>query len=266
MSTSIRPLISVVIPAYNEEKFLDKCLVSLMKQDLDKKYFEVIIVDNASTDKTSEVAQKYPFKLIYEPKRSVVIARQAGAEKSLGEIIVSADADTVYPPDWLSRIKYDFDKNPGIVGVVGWIYFTGASTSMNIFVDSNQQINLFVSKYSKKFPLCFAANMAFKKTALNKLGGYPTHLPELGDQQYILFRLQKLGRVIVDKRVYCFTSNRRHKKILKNMLDNSWHRFIGYPVNRLAKKQVIGPAPAIRTVRVGKRGKNKFLARLKRIS
>lgn len=236
MPTSIRPLISVIIPAYNEEKFLSKCLDSLRKQDLDKKYFEVIVVDNASTDKTAQVAKKYPFKLISEPTRSVVLARQAGVNASRGEILVSADADTSYPPSWLSRIKHDFEVNPNAVGVVGWIYFTGTPTLFNMSIGFNQQINLFISKYSRKFPLAFAANMAFKRSAFDKLGGYPTHLPELGDQQYILYRLQKLGQVIVDKRVRCFTSNRRHKKILKNMLDNGWYRYIGYPLNRVAGK------------------------------
>lgn len=247
---SSTPLISVIIPAYNEERFLGKCLESLLKQDLDRKYFEVVVVNNASTDKTQEVARRYPFKLVFQPKLSVVLARQAGVDSSRGKIIVSADADTTYPPNWLRQIKHDFESNPDIVGLVGWIYFRGTSTFINMFVGFNQQVNLYISGHAKRFPLGFAANMAFRREAFEKIGGYPTHLPELGDQQYILYRLQKLGRVLVDKRMRCFTSSRRHQKILKNaIVYQGWHRYIGYPVNRIAGKQIIGPAPAVRSVR-----------------
>jgi len=99
------PLISAIIPAYNEENFIKDCLESLLNQDLDKNFYEIIVVNNASTDKTAEIVKKYPVKLYYQPKRSVVIARQTGVDKSKGKIIVSADADTTYPRHFLSEIK-----------------------------------------------------------------------------------------------------------------------------------------------------------------
>lgn len=266
MPTSIRPLISVVIPAYNEEKFLGKCLDSLRKQDLDKKYFEVIVVDNASTDKTGNVAKKYPFKLIREPRRSVVIARQAAVNSSKGQIIVSADADTIYPPNWLRLIKEDFEKNPQLIALVGWTYYRKTPAWFNIIHGFNQEFNLFLLKYTGKFPLVYAANFSFRKTSLEKIGGYPTHLPELGDQQYLLHNFQKLGPVQIDPRVQCFTSARRYSKPLRTIfVDNGWYRLIGYTLNRLLDREVIGAAPAVRTTS-GIPGRSKFLARLKRIS
>lgn len=249
MAKSSVPQISVVVPAYNEEGFLGKCLESLVNQALDKKHYEVIVVDNASSDRTSEIAKKYPFKLIYEPKRSVVIARQAGVDKSKGKIIVSADADTVYPSNWLTKIKEDFEKYPDIMGIVGWIYFTSSPTLFNILFALEQEANLFLSRTTGKFPLIFAANFAFRRWALDKIGGYPDYLPELGDQQYLLFLLRKLGPIIVDKRIFCFTSSRRHNNLWKTiLLDDGWHRLMGYSVNKIFGKQIIGPAPAIRLV------------------
>lgn len=266
MSTSIRPLISVVVPAYNEEKFLGKCLNSLVKQELDKRFFEVIVVDNASTDKTGKIAKKYPFRLIREPKRSVVIARQAGVNVSKGQIIVSADADTVYPPNWLRLIKEDFEKNPKLIALVGWTYYRRTPTWFNLIHGSNQQFNLYLLKYTGKFPLVYAANFAFRKKSLAKIGGYPTHLPELGDQQYLLHNFQKLGQVLIDPRARCFTSARRYAHPLRTIfVYNGWNRLIGYTVNRLLGREVIGATAPVRTTS-GIPGRRKFLARLKRIS
>lgn len=265
MATSIQPLISVIVPAYNEEAFLDKCLSSLQKQDLNPKEFEVIVIDNASTDKTAVIAKKYPFKLVAESRRSVVIARQRGVEVSRGKIIASADADTVYPKHWLSRIKYDFESNPKLVCVVGWLYYNKTGTFFNISNGFSQQINLLLSKFTGKFHLAFASNMAFKRTAIEAIGGYPSHLPELGDQQYLLYQFFQLGKVIVDKKLSCRTSARRitHSAWKDIFIYNGWHRLVGYPINRFMGKQIIGPSPAIRTTS-GKLGRSKFLARLER--
>lgn len=244
-----KPFISVVIPAYNEEAEIKNCLDSLKAQELDQKDFEVVVVDNASTDKTAQIIKRYPFKYTYEPKRSVVVARQTGVDKSRGEIIVSADADTIYPKNWLWQIKKDFANNPKLVAVVGWIYYRGTPTLFNLSTALGQEINLFLSKHFKKFPLAFAANFAFRRDALAAIGGYPAHLPELGDQQYLLKRFLRLGKVIVDPRVKCFTSNRQLKQPGKNIfVYNGWYRLIGYPINLFFEKEVVRAKPAVRKV------------------
>lgn len=100
-----RPLISVIVPAYNEEKYIRACLDSLTNQDLPKRFFEIIVVDNNSTDKTKEIIKKFPVKYTFEEKRNVVAAKQRGVKIAKGKIIASADADTFYPKSWLSDIK-----------------------------------------------------------------------------------------------------------------------------------------------------------------
>lgn len=243
-----QPLISVIVPAHNEETFIEKCLDSLMKQTLNSKFFEVIVIDNASTDDTSKIVKGYPVKLVYEGKKSVIWARQKGVEESQGEIIVSADADTYYPPDWLKTIKANFERNPKLICLVGWIYYSNTPFIFNYFNALNQEFNLLLQKYTKRFPVAYAANLAFKKDAWEKIGGYPKHLVELGDQQYILYKFFHLGEVKIDPKVYCKTSARKLGKIWKNiLLYNGWHKIIGYIVNRLMGKEIIGPTPAIRT-------------------
>lgn len=242
------PRISVIVPAHNEEAFLDNCLKSLIAQNYPKESYEIIVIDNASTDATSTTAKKYPVTLIREPRRSVVLARQAGFNKSRGSVIVSADADTVYPSHWLSIIDADFSAHPEAVAVIGNIYYSGVPFWFNSWAAFGQRLNYLQSRFTRHSLLVFAANFSFRRSALLSIGGYPTHLPELGDQQYLLNKFQKTGPVIVEPRAFCTTSGRRHQGRISAIFKyNFWYRLVGYTVNRLTGRQLIGPAPAIRT-------------------
>jgi len=249
--TKTAPFISVVIPAYNEENYLGDCLKSLLNQSLKPSEYEIIVIDNHSTDKTAQIARQFKVKLATELRRSVVLARQKGVDKSQGEIIVSADADTFYPSDYLQTIKNTFRDNSKVIAASGWLYFYDSSPFYNISHALTQQFNYFLFRKTGKFPLVFAANLAFRKDALAKIGGYPTYLPELGDQQYLIFNFQKIGKVIINKKMRCFTSARRHKvsKGENVFIYNGFYRIIGFVVNTLFRKQVIGPAPAVREER-----------------
>ena len=142
--------ISVIVPAHNEEYYLAGCLDSLTKQSLDRKLFEIIVVDNASTDNTPKIAKKYPVKLLYERRKSVVLARQKGVNFSRGHVIVSADADTVYPPNWLKRIHDSFSYHPQIIALVGWIYYSHTPTWFNLTLSLIQRTNLWLGKTTGK--------------------------------------------------------------------------------------------------------------------
>lgn len=101
--------VSLVIPAYNEECYIGACLDSLTRQT--KQPDEVIVIDNSSSDKTAEIAKKYPFvKLVKEPKQGRVFARNAGFDAAKGDVIARIDADTEVPPNWLEHIM-DFYAN-----------------------------------------------------------------------------------------------------------------------------------------------------------
>jgi glycosyltransferase involved in cell wall biosynthesis len=99
--------VSVVIPAYNEEKYLEKCLQSVFDQT--EKPDEVIVVDNNCTDKTTEIAQKFNVKVIKEEKQGMIYARNAGFDAAQYEIIARTDSDTILPIDWIARIKKAFE-------------------------------------------------------------------------------------------------------------------------------------------------------------
>ncbi len=98
--------ISVVIPAYNEEKRIDACLESLMKQKIMPD--EIIVVDNNSTDSTKEIVKKYPVKIVTEKKQGMIPARNRGFNTAKYDIIARTDADTILPPNWIKKIKKCF--------------------------------------------------------------------------------------------------------------------------------------------------------------
>ena len=100
-------MISIVIPARNEEKLLPDSLRSLKDQDYQGEY-EIILADNGSTDATAAIAGEFGVRVVdcHEIK-SVFYARQIGADAARGDIIAQADADTIYPRDWLRRIAQE---------------------------------------------------------------------------------------------------------------------------------------------------------------
>ncbi len=117
--------ISVVIPAYNEEVSLAVCLDSLRKQTLEP--YEIIVVNNNSTDSTCEVAHSYGATVISEEKQGIMPAMYAGMSATSGEIIARCDADSVVPPDWLETINSELNKHPNAVGITGPGNFYGTN-------------------------------------------------------------------------------------------------------------------------------------------
>jgi glycosyltransferase involved in cell wall biosynthesis len=109
--------ISLIIPAYNEERYLARCLDSVAAQVTP--LYEVIVVDNTSTDRTAEVAGRYPFvKLLREPHRGRVFAQNAGFNAATGTIVARIDADAILPADWSSHILTYFNRPD--VPQTGW--------------------------------------------------------------------------------------------------------------------------------------------------
>ena len=102
MSRSV-PSISVVIPVYNEERYLGACLTSLAKLDYPDSEVEIILVDNGSTDRSLDIAGGYDVKVYECPGVTVGAVRNFGASKATGKLIVFIDSDCVVKPDWLHR-------------------------------------------------------------------------------------------------------------------------------------------------------------------
>jgi glycosyltransferase involved in cell wall biosynthesis len=103
--------ISIIIPAYNEERYLGRCLESIALQT--KRPYEVIVVDNDSSDTTAAVARQFPFvTLLKQPRRGRIFAQTIGFQYASGDILTRIDADAVLPPGWVQRVASYFER-PG---------------------------------------------------------------------------------------------------------------------------------------------------------
>jgi glycosyltransferase involved in cell wall biosynthesis len=199
-------MISVVIPAYNEEKLIRACLESLLKQDYTGEY-EVVVVDNGCRDRTKKIALNMGAKVIDCPSKGVSNARQAGAVSAQGEIVVQADADTVYPNWWLSRIQRQFHSHPAAIAVAGTFIYSNPPW-WAVFEYFLRVFFGFLSNVVFGRPLIISgANFAFYKKALMQIGGYHQEVYS-ADQLDISRRLRQVGKIFYDGRSYCATSSR----------------------------------------------------------
>ena len=109
--------LSIVIPVYNEERYIKHCLDAIASQTVMP--IEVIVVDNNCIDKTIEIAETYPFvKVLKQPTQGRTVSRNMGFNAAKGDIIGRIDADSILMPNWVERALYDF-SNYEIDGVTG---------------------------------------------------------------------------------------------------------------------------------------------------
>lgn len=204
------PKISVVIPAYNEEKYISEGLESLSKQSISKDTFEVIVVDNNSTDKTAEISDSFGVRLIGCQTQGVSAARATGSSTANGDIIVGTDADTIVAPDWLERILAHFTEDENLLGLTGPTYFHDTnfllSKAAYIGFDIFQRFNFLINR-----PAFSGFNFAVRKDAYLSVGGFNPQLPSAEDIDLSL-RLAKIGRVEYVPDVIVYTSARRLTK------------------------------------------------------
>lgn len=119
--------VSIIIPSFNEEPFIKKCLSSIRGQSIIQEYpqyFELILVDSCSKDKTVEFAEPYVDKIINVPIRGKLTARNLAIDQAKGNMIVSVDSDSYYGPFWLNTILKPFNnlEYDNLVCVVGSTY------------------------------------------------------------------------------------------------------------------------------------------------
>ncbi len=118
------PGVSVIIPAFNEEKRLDKCLKSVQEQDYSKDDLEIILVDDESTDRTVEIARKYRARVIKNGTHNIERGKSIGLKHASHDFILLLDADNILPTDgWLRTGIQAFLDNPSITGAEA-IWFT----------------------------------------------------------------------------------------------------------------------------------------------
>jgi len=228
-----KPIVSVVIPAYNEEKYLPDCLESLKKQDFDMNGVEIIVVDNNSTDNTAKVAEKYGARVVKEMKKGIGHARNAGFNNARAEIIANTDADTVVSKTWLRSIynvlsKDDYDC------VFGPISFRDRySFEKKISYLFTAHLRVLLVHINK--PILPGANFGYNRMAFKKVGGFKTNIDYVVELDFGR-RLSRIGKIKFEKKMWARASSRRLDKAGFKETLTSVKAFLSYLFNKTFEK------------------------------
>jgi glycosyltransferase involved in cell wall biosynthesis len=200
--------ISLIIPAYNEEKYIRECLSSVEKYGKD--FFEVIVVNNASTDKTALIAESFPFvRVVYQPQKGLLWARQKGFEESSGDILAYMDSDCIIDSTWFDKISKEFNKNENLVSLSGPYIYYDISKIQKFFVRLFWMI-LGLTSYFFTGYMIVGGNFAAKKTAIEKISGFNTQeVLFYGEDTDLARRLSPYGKVKFEPNFNIYTSGRR---------------------------------------------------------
>ena len=229
--------VSIVLPAYNEEKYIENTLFSLLKSEQQTSInYEVILVDNNSADKTVERALKFKkgmdLKIITETKQGRGAARARGFEEAKGEIILSADSDTIFYKGWIETLANSIKGE--VVAVSTSCKVVDASAFTNTIFSF--LLPIFMVSYRIFFGHFWLSGFSFGvlKSVYIKSGGFDTSLQAQEDTD-LSFRVAKLGKIeFINKPVT--VSGRRFKEGLAKELYKYIQTFL--QANLFKDKQV----------------------------
>lgn len=217
--------ISFIIPAYNEEKSIAKCVRSILDEcerfSRDEMLdglisdFEIIVVDNNSTDRTyveaalvatEDSRSMCPISVVFESQKGVTRARQRGADFARYQYHAYIDADNIVPPNWLDNIV-QLVENPNIAVVSGPLYFSDMSLPVKAgaagFYIMNIVANMIIG------PTLQGGNFILKRKYLTAAGGHSTNIPFYGEDTDLARRLSNFGSVRLIPAMWIYSSSRR---------------------------------------------------------
>lgn len=220
------PEVSVVIPAYNEENSIFRTLSSLAENKTILKV-EIIIINNNSTDDTQQVIDKLGVTSYFQPKQGIAYARQLGLAKAKGKYHLCADADSLYPPDWIEIMTRPMMNNKNIVGVYGRYSILppeGVEKLKLLIYEKLTGLLIRIRRKNKEHINVLGFNMGFVSELGRKVRGFEvrkvrkfsnsktdkeyTDLSEDGQMAYLLKEVGEL-KMINNPKARVFTSARR---------------------------------------------------------
>jgi glycosyltransferase involved in cell wall biosynthesis len=207
--------LSFVVPAYNEEAYLPACLESILSQiDLAPTSLpatcEIIVVNNASTDRTREVALRYPGVIVVdEPRKGLTFARQAGFAASSGALIANVDADSRLTPHWVANVLSTFAKSEAEAASNPDARILAAFSGPLVYYDLTPRQRVLVHVFYMTAWACYATNryllrvgsmvqggnFVVNRAALEAIGGFNTAISFYGEDTDIARRLNTVGEV-----------------------------------------------------------------------
>ncbi len=237
------PKISIIIPIFNEEQYIAKCLESIIESDYDKNKMEVLLVDGGSTDKTLDIIDGYQqkhslFKLLRNPDRTVPFAMNMGIKAACGEFVVRLDAHAMYPKDYFSKLidyhqKLQADNVGGVV-VTAVRHKNNVSHAIkNVLSDKLGVGSAFRSGVKEIKEVDTVPFGCYKKEVFDKVGLYDERLTRNQDIE-LNKRLKRAGGkiFIVPDIESTYYARESFKALAKNNFQNGrWNMLTAYYTN-----------------------------------
>jgi glycosyltransferase involved in cell wall biosynthesis len=211
------PTLSVVVCAFNEERYLAACLHSVHAQT--RPPDEVLLVNNASRDRSAAVAASIPgVRVIDEPRKGLTRAREAGRAASRGDILLFLDADCRAPLHWVERVERRFLKDPSLLALSGPYRFYDwdlwGRTLMRAYDLVLAPLTQLLARHLLRAgAVLYGGNFAVRRAALDAVGGFDTSIAFYGEDANLGRRLAAVGKVKLAYECYLHTSARRYKAL-----------------------------------------------------
>ena len=246
-------LLSFVVPAYNEEAYLGPCLDSILAQTRGLEHLtEIVVVNNASTDRTREIALGYAQKhgervrVVDESRKGLPYARQAGFVASTGSLIANVDSDSRLTEGWVDRVLETFraheGQRPALVSLSGPLVYYDLTPRQLRLVQVFYLI-AWITYATNKYILRVGSmvqggNFVLSRAALESIGGYDTSITFYGEDTDIARRLHSVGKVLFTFDLKMLSSARRlkHEGMLtiafRYAVNYFWTTFFKHPFTR----------------------------------
>jgi glycosyltransferase involved in cell wall biosynthesis len=192
MTKAALPFVTIVVPCRNEEKYIARCLESILENDYPKDRMEILVLDGMSEDRTREIVasyrQRYPMvRLVDNPKKHIPVAMNIGIREARGERILKMDAHSTYQPEYISKcVRYQDEYDAENAGGV-WKMVPGADTTMakaivlglgHRFGSGNANVKVGVEKPTWSDTTAFGC---FRRDLFERIGMYDEHLLSSSD-------------------------------------------------------------------------------------
>jgi glycosyltransferase involved in cell wall biosynthesis len=252
------PSVSVIIPVYNGADTIAACLQSLLEQTYPADAYEIIVVENGSTDDTTQIVERFPVRLFYSDRRGPAAARNLGLTRSDADIVAFTDADCIADPNWLTELIKPY-ADPTIGGVGGTILACHHAdlTAVERFSAEHPPLVNFVSGENEFLPHLYTANASYRRDLVNRVGGFNPNLVTAEDVDFAWrFQLQAVAELCyAPDAVICHYHRSTPSSLAQQyrqygfgeiLLDTMYRQCPGYPRGRWYQlRRILGQMAAL---------------------
>jgi glycosyltransferase involved in cell wall biosynthesis len=223
-------MLSFVIPALNEEALIGRCIESIRQECADWRY-EIIVVDNGSTDNTVAIATEHGATIVIEPRKGVTRARQRGLEAAVYDIVAFIDADNEIPAGWAPCAIWAMHYHKA-VAASGPLVFDDMRLFKRIVVGFFYTLGRMMQAVA---PMLQGGNFILRRDKMIEAGGFNIDIDFYGEDTDTAVRLSKLGKVRFELGMWAWSSSRRfdHEGLTRvggrYLLNYAWMWITGRP-------------------------------------